>query len=68
MDMRPAAMSMTSRPDASLRFAILERIEGSPDPAGQRRSRAAASAGVGAVPPRWAGIHQVSSGPLGRTG
>ena len=24
--------------------------------------------GVGALPPRWAGIHQASSGPLGRPG
>ena len=34
----------------------------------QRASAALTSSGVGAVPPRWAGIHQVSSGPFGRTG
>lgn len=34
----------------------------------QRASAARTCSGVGAVPPRWAGIHQVSSGPLGRTG
>ena len=35
---------------------------------GQRASAARTCSGVGAVPPRWAGIHQVSFASLGRTG
>lgn len=38
-----------------------------PDPP-QCASVARSCSGVGAVPPRWAGIHHVSSAPLGRTG
>lgn len=34
----------------------------------QRASAARTCSGVGAVPPRWAGIHQVSVASLGRTG
>ncbi|GGX01849.1 hypothetical protein GCM10010383_34960 [Streptomyces lomondensis] len=40
----------------------------SPGPGRQRASACRTCSGVGAVPPRWAGIHQVSSGPFGRTG
>ncbi|MFF4029800.1 GNAT family N-acetyltransferase [Streptomyces sviceus] len=41
---------------------------GGADRGGYRASASRTCSGVGAVPPRCAGIHQVSSGPLGRTG
>ncbi|MET7295070.1 hypothetical protein ABZS79_23550 [Streptomyces griseoloalbus] len=46
----------------------LQTAKGTRGGGGQRASASRTCSGVGAVPPRWAGIHQVSSGPLGRTG
>lgn len=56
---------MAPMPLADMDKAATELAGG---PVHYRASASRTCSGVGAVPPRCAGIHHVSSGPLGRTG